>query len=105
MKTARILTLGMAIALVTGQAQAADVAAGEKRYYVNCVNCHGKNGKGMASFPAIQGRDAAYIADKLTTYRAKEMVGPNSALMMSLTEDLSDADIDNLAAYIAATFP
>ena len=58
----------------------------------------------MASFPAIEGNDATYISDRLTTYRAREMVGPNSVLMWSLAADLSDDDIENLAAYISETF-
>lgn len=104
--TATILTSAALLAGLAGAAgaQTADVAAGQKRYAVNCVNCHGKAGKGMASFPALAGRDTAYIADRLSSYRAKEMVGPNSAIMMSLSEDLSDDDIANLAAYIAQTF-
>ncbi|MGF1660721.1 MAG: c-type cytochrome [Rubrimonas sp.] len=94
-----------AMGLAAVEARAGDVAAGEARYRVNCVNCHGKTGKGMASFPAIKGRDAGYLASRLTTYRAKEKIGPNSAIMMSLTSELSDEDIANLAAYIASAFP
>ena len=89
---------------VLASAQDGDAAAGETRYMENCVNCHGKAGKGMASFPSIAGRDASYIADRLTQYRAKEKVGPNSAIMMSLAGDLSDDDIANLAAYVSTTF-
>jgi cytochrome c553 len=83
---------------------AGDVVAGEKRYLASCVNCHGKTGKGMASFPSIAGRDVGYISERLTAYRAEKMVGPNSAIMMSQAEGLSDADIANLAAYISTTF-
>ena len=42
--------------------------------------------------------------DDATLYRAKEKVGPNSAIMMSLSGELSDDDIANLAAYVSATF-
>ncbi|MEM1384983.1 MAG: c-type cytochrome [Pseudomonadota bacterium] len=93
-----------ALCLTVSQAGAGDIDAGESRYAVNCVNCHGKAGKGMASFPALIGRDAGYIADRLTQYRAREMVGPNSAIMMSLAGELSDDDIANLAAYVSTTF-
>lgn len=93
-----------ALVFTAGPAQAADMAAGQNRYALNCVNCHGRAGKGMASFPALVGRDAEYIARRLNQYRAREKVGPNSAIMMSLSGGLSDADIANLAAYIAATF-
>jgi cytochrome c553 len=95
---------GIALAGIPQIASAGDVAAGEARYGVNCVNCHGAGGQGMASFPGIQGRDADYIADRLQTYRAREMVGPNSAIMMSLVADLSDEDIANLAAFISDRF-
>lgn len=108
MKMPHVLAVAATLALGVSEARAgdvgADVAAGEKRFKVNCVNCHGKTGKGMASFPAITGRDPAYIADRLTSYRARQKVGPNSAIMMSLTQELSDADIANLAAYISTTF-
>jgi cytochrome c553 len=125
MKTAYALAFVLAAALIhgvpgaaadeagSGQAEAGgalaalppgDAEAGEKRYKVNCVNCHGKQGKGMASFPSIEGREAAYVADRLQSYRAREKVGPNSALMMSLTQDLTDAEIANLAAYISTAF-
>ncbi len=105
MKMAQKLALAGAMALGAAPLLAADLGAGGERYGENCVNCHGKTGRGMASFPALIGYEAAYIADRLRTYRAKEMVGPNSAIMMSLVEDLSDDEIDNLAAYISATFP
>ncbi len=93
-----------AVAQAEDTAPVGDVDAGASRYAMNCVNCHGNAGQGMASFPGIQGRDAAYIIEKLETYRAREMVGPNSAIMMSLSADLSDEDIANLAAFIEARF-
>ncbi len=104
MKLPLLFAIGASLILSVADARAGDVAAGEKRYKVNCVNCHGRTGKGMASFPSLVGRDAAYVADRLNKYRAKEKVGPNSAIMMSLSGELSDDDIANLAAYVSATF-
>ncbi len=104
MKMPLLLVVGVTLVMSMTDVQAGEVAAGEERYKVNCVNCHGKTGKGMAAFPALAGRDQAYVAERLTKYRAKEKIGPNSAIMMSLTEDLSDEDIADLAAYISATF-
>ena len=104
MKMPLLLAICASLTLSAAEAWGGDAVAGEKRYLVNCVNCHGKAGKGMASFPSLVGRDAEYIADRLTQYRAREKVGPNSAIMMSLTGDLSDDDIANLAAYVSATF-
>ncbi|MEO0822132.1 MAG: c-type cytochrome [Pseudomonadota bacterium] len=104
MRTMLLTATALVLALAAPTVQAGDVAAGETRYLVNCVNCHGKTGKGLASFPALTGRDADYIAQRLSQYRAKEQVGPNSAIMMSLVGDLTDDEISNIAAYVAETF-
>ena len=84
MKMPLMLVAGAILVIGMTDVQADELAAGEERYKVNCVNCHGKTGKGMAAFPAIAGRDQAYVVERLTKYRAKEKVGPNSAIMMSL---------------------
>ena len=104
MKMRLLLTIGAALTLIVAEARGGDVAAGKSRYLVNCINCHGMAGKGMASFPAIVGREADYIVGRLMQYRAREKVGPNSAIMMSLTGDLTDEEIANLAAYISTNF-
>jgi cytochrome c5 len=81
-------------------AAAGDPAAGQARYAA-CASCHGPAGAGMGIFPKIAGQSADYIAGRLKQYRANEMVGPNSMLMIPQAMGLSDADIENLAAYIA----
>ena len=39
---------------------------------------------------------------KLETYRKGEKIGPMSATMIPMAKTLSDADIDNVTAYIAS---
>ena len=104
MRKLQLLAVCIAVAVSASDAHGGDAAAGEARYAESCVTCHGRAGKGMASFPAIVGRDADYIAGRLAKYRAREKVGPNSAIMMSMAAELSDDDIANLAAYVSATF-
>lgn len=99
-----LLITGTALMLGFAPAQADEIAAGEGLYAESCVSCHGSAGRGMASFPSIAGRDADYIAKRLKQYRAGERVGANSALMAPHAADLSDDDIDNLAAYISDEF-
>jgi len=93
-----------ALSMATASVQAADASAGEEKYANACAQCHGKSGKGMASFPALNGRDADYISSRLETYRAGEEVGSNSSLMIPNASDLSDDEIANLAAYISENF-
>ncbi len=103
MNKALLLVAGACLSLGVGQMQAADLAAGEASYSA-CVSCHGPAGQGMAIFPSIAGKDADYISGRLTQYRAGEQVGPTTGLMAPMAAGLSDADIDNLAAYISTTF-
>lgn len=93
-------------ALTPGMAQAEDpdLAAGEAAYAETCGNCHGRSGRGMASFPSIAGKDAEFIASRLEQYRAGERIGPNSALMIPVAAELSDADIADVAAYVSTNF-
>lgn len=73
-------------------------------YAQTCAQCHGRAGRGMASFPSIAGRDADYLQGRLEQYRAGETVGPNSALMKPVAAELSDEDIASLADFIASNF-
>jgi len=81
-----------------------DADAAAKAYSGVCSKCHGPTGRGMASFPRLSDKDKEYLAGRLRQYRAGEMVGPNTPLMMPHAVNLSDAEIDGLAAYIAAAF-
>lgn len=83
---------------------AADLSAGSEIYQSVCRNCHGPTAKGMASFPKLAGNDAEYLAIMLQEYRSGETVGYNTALMAPHAKELSDADIANLASYIATEF-
>lgn len=82
----------------------ADLTAGGELYQSVCRNCHGPTAKGMASFPKLAGHEAQYLSTQLAEYRAGERLGPNTALMAPHAKELSDADIVNLAAYIATEF-
>ena len=83
-------------------AESGDIKAGETRYAQNCGNCHGPAGMGLASYPKIKGKEISYLVDRLKTYRSGTKVGPNSSLMIMMAQPLSDAEIDNLAAYLNA---
>jgi len=93
---------GGVVALAAAQAEARASASPEelgKRAYLGCVACHGAGGEGGVG-PAVVGQSATDIAQKLVQYRNGETRGSQSALMWSQAAQLSEADIDNLAAYI-----
>jgi cytochrome c553 len=93
------LVLVAAMALVSVSAQAQDVAQGKAKY-ASCAACHGAQGQGGAG-PKLAGQPAAAIEKKLTTYKNKGQVGPQSQLMWGMAGALSPADIKNIAAYTA----
>ena len=94
----------LALQVLAAPARAGDLAAGEEMYRSECARCHGRAGRGMASFPRISGNAPEYLTERLTQYRAGEKVGPNSALMFPIAADLSDEDIANLSAFVSTTF-
>ena len=77
-----------------------DAAAG-KTLYATCAACHGANAEGQGMFPKLANLGADKIVDLLKKYRAGETVGANTAMMAPNAKALSDADIENLATYIA----
>jgi cytochrome c553 len=70
-----------------------------KQYFGQCVACHGGQGEGGIG-PQLAGQDSSEIVSKLNSYRAGEERGAQSAMMYPVAKPMSDADIDNLAAYI-----
>jgi len=79
-----------------------DTLAG-KNHYGLCASCHGANGKEpiSASYPKISGQNPAYLTAALKAYRDGQRTGPQASVMAAMAKPLSDADIANLAAYIA----
>ncbi len=78
---------------------AGDIAKGEALSQT-CLGCHGVPGLRNASpvyrVPMIGGQHASYLANALKTYKNKERSHPT---MRAQAANLSDADIQNIAAY------
>lgn len=77
------------------------VAAGEAKYKAVCSVCHGQKAEGMGNYPRLAGQTSEEIRSKLLDYRAGKQMGPLTAIMAATAKDLSDEDIEALAAYIA----
>lgn len=76
-------------------------AAKGKALAGDCDGCHGADGvgKGMPG-PSLAGQKETYLAQALKAY--KKGGGRDNAMMASVVEGLSDADMANLGAYFAA---
>jgi cytochrome c553 len=95
-----LLSTAFAAALaLSGQALAADIAAGKSAYAAKgCIGCHGAGGvSAVPTYPSLKGKDAAFVKENLTSFRSGKRV---SATMNAMAAGLSDADIVNLAAYV-----
>ena len=82
---------------------AADEFSSIKGLWAGCAACHGQEGQGMAVFPALAGKSADYIVDRLNTYKNRGEVGPMSSTMWAQAGMLSDSDIDTIGRFIEET--
>ncbi len=91
------LVSGVIISLCgAGVTIAGDVAAGKAKAGV-CAGCHGVEGISMIPmYPNLKGQKSAYTVKQLKAFRDKTRVDP---VMAGMSAGLTDADIDNLAAY------
>jgi cytochrome c553 len=77
-----------------------DVKAGRAKAESVCAVCHGVDGLAkIAEAPNLAGQNEAYLMAQLQAFKA----GDRKNEMMSIViQNLSDADIENLAAYYSA---
>ena len=81
---------------MTSSVQAADAAAGKQKSEP-CVGCHGTNGKSNnPMYPSLKGQQNMYLIKALKAYRDGKRDDP---MMSTFAKSLSDADIEDLAAY------
>ena len=87
----------------TAHVCAADVEAGKAKFAV-CAGCHGPTGGGdpVLNYPKIGGLKAAYVVQQLRAFRSGARA---NATMKAMTAALSEADMDNLGAYVATLRP
>lgn len=80
-------------------AAAGDPAVGRQKAAA-CRTCHGLDGLSrQPDAPHIAGQIATYLRDQLVRYRSGERAHP---VMGVIAKQLSDADIEDIAAYYAS---
>ena len=81
------------------------VAAGGDGKTVTCAICHGADLQGMADIPRLAGRSPSYLFRQLFDMREGTRSGAATELMQQVVVNLSDADMIDIAAYLASGEP
>ncbi|MBD2859947.1 cytochrome c [Spongiibacter sp. KMU-158] len=95
------LNIAMALLLSASAnfALAGDAAAGKAKSAM-CAACHGQDGVSMVPmYPNLKGQKEQYLISSLKAYKAGQRQGGMASTMQGMASGLSDADIENLAAY------
>ncbi len=99
MKKVFVAVTGSVLLLSASISMAGDAAAGKAKATV-CAGCHGANGvSANPMWPNLAGQKTGYLAKQLKAFRDGSRSDPT---MSSMAKPLSDADIDNLAAYFSS---
>ncbi|MGL5286073.1 Cytochrome c553 [Aeromonas sp. RU39B] len=96
----RVIHIPLLLTALLGlPAVAADAANGQAKSVV-CTACHGAQGKAVIpGYPHLAGQNAQYMVKQLKAFRDGQRQDP---VMAPMTKALSDADIDDLAAWYAS---
>lgn len=88
------------LALAWGHlAKAADIEAGKAKAAV-CAACHGVEGKALIpNYPHLAGQNATYLVKQLKAFKDGNRQEP---LMVPFMAPLTEADMENLAAFYAS---
>jgi cytochrome c553 len=98
MKTALFIAASALYLGLCAPVAAGDVVAGAS-VAQSCTMCHGEKGLStMAGTPSLAGQPDLYIASQLRDFREGKR---HNEVMNVIAKPLSDADIDNVAAYFA----
>jgi len=94
LSTAIVALLGTAgVSWADGNIQAGKAKAG------SCAMCHGANGEGSGSGPALAGMKEDKIEQAMKDFKSGKRTNPT---MKTFANQLSSADVENVAAYYAS---
>lgn len=93
-----MLAVATATVMLASPVFAGDVEAGKAKSAM-CAACHGANGiSAIPMYPNLAGQKEAYLLKQLQDFKSGSR---NNAVMKGMAMTLSDADMENLAAYYA----
>ena len=94
-----VISASLMVGLPIASQADGDPAAGKEKAQV-CAACHGQDGKSVdPSYPNLAGQHESYLIKSLADYRAGRRA---NAIMAPMAANLSDQDIEDLAAWYAS---
>jgi cytochrome c553 len=92
--------LALFFAAPDGAQAQGDAKAGRAKAESVCGVCHGVDGLAkIPEAPNLAGQNENYLVEQITAFKSGER---KNEMMSVVVQDLSDADIENLAAYYSA---
>jgi cytochrome c553 len=83
--------------LFAAHAEAGDAKAGRAKAESVCGVCHGVDGLAkIPEAPNLAGQSESYLTEQIAAFKSGER---KNEMMSVVVQDLSDADIENLATY------
>ena len=99
MKVTILVALVIIGVLLVGTVNAGDAAAGKTKS-ATCAGCHGATGSSNnPMYPNLAGQKDQYLVKAIKAYRSGKRGDPTMKAMVSA---LSDADVENLAAFFSS---
>lgn len=94
-----LLAIGVFLLVIANGAIAGDVVAGKAKA-AQCAACHGATGMSPIDlYPNLAGQKEQYLVKQMNDFRSGARKDPT---MQAMVTALSDADVDNLAAFYAS---
>lgn len=99
----------LVLSFTAGSAVAEDLTAGQAAFEkFACASCHGVDGKTsvMPSYPVLAGQHEDYLLHSLRAYKrgatgSTTVNARSNAVMTAMVQQLNDADMRNIAAWLA----
>jgi cytochrome c553 len=99
MKKVASVMISTVLLAMSGSVMAGDAAAGKAKA-ASCAGCHGTNGvSSNPLWPNLAGQKDGYLVKSMKAFRDGTR---NDPMMTPMAKPLSDADIDNIAAYYSS---
>ncbi|MCB1756644.1 MAG: cytochrome c [Gammaproteobacteria bacterium] len=100
MTLTKSIIAGALVYCVVSTGFAGDIEAGKQVATTICAACHGADGNSeLPANPKLAGQYESYLLQALKDYRSGKRQNP---IMSGFAASLSDADVENVAAYFAA---